>query len=173
MTTSHVCFQGQQRFFDNPVVISSFACSSLHRSFCMQCTCTCGLEFLGLVSISQCSFVHIWSIADTDNCGNDHEGDCDRVCQNWTDWSPHMFCMNVGVFPQPRPFRTQRTCTPRLESLGLVSISPCFFAHMQRMLGIGSLGRLRSDSQKNCDRKHVPVVASGTCHDMCAAQCSR
>ena len=127
MTTSHVCFQGQQRFFDNPVVISSFACLSLHRSCCMQGTCTCGLEFLGLVSISQCSFVHIWSTWGTGNCGSDHRDVYICFCQMRILRFPHMFYMNVGAFQQPGPFRMQRTCTPGLESSGVVSISQCFF----------------------------------------------
>ena len=134
--------QLQQRFFHNVGVISVSVCSLLHPSSGMQCTCMFDFASLGAVSIAQCSFVHISSTADAGSCGSDRRGVRCSFCQMPMHRFPHMCGIFLVALQLPGSCCMQRTCTPRLESLGLVSISPCFFAHMQRMLGAGSLCKL-------------------------------
>ena len=66
----------------------------------------------------------------------------------------------------PRSSCMQCTCTPRLQSVGLVSISQCSFAHTKCMLDVGILCKLGSVSSVHCDRKHALVIVSGICPDI-------
>ena len=85
----HVCCPVQTQ---TAATISNILCIAA-RLRCMQCTCTPPLDSGGLVSISQCSFAHMWSTADAGTCDSDHKTFFGCLCQMKMDWSLHMLCM--------------------------------------------------------------------------------